>query len=148
MEQPVLETSGPVPAFTDAVQSRDVNRLVGLLAPDVKLTVPPMHYTRRGAQDVVDALVGLLHAFGELRYDVRSRYVAPGSVTDEVLLVGRQTAAFLGAEPQSRTSTVAARMIMTHDAATVTSIAVWPDLSALRAAVGGASRIIDLTKLG
>jgi len=143
----VLETSGPVPAFTDAVQARDVNRIVGLLAHDVRLSVPPLHYTRRGTQDVVGALVALLRGFGELHYDVRSRYVAPGTVTDEVMLVGRQTGEFLGAEPGRGTSTVAARVIIGHDAATITAITVWPDVAALRTAVNGTSRLIDLTRV-
>ena len=144
----MLETSGPVPAFTDAVQARDVNRMAGLLAHDVRLSVPPLHYTRRGTQDVLGALVSLLRCFDDLRYDVRSRYVAPGTVTDEAQLVGHQTAPFLGAEPGREPSTVAARVIVAHDAATVTAITVWPDLAALRTAVGGTSRMIDLTKVG
>ena len=144
----MLETSGPVPAFTDAVQARDVNRMAGLLAHDVRLSVPPLHYTRRGTQDVIGALVGLLRSFDDLQYDVRSRYVAPGTVTDEALLLGRQTASFLGTEPGREPSAVAARVIVAHDAATITAITVWPDLAALRTAVGGTCRMIDLTKVG
>jgi outer membrane protein OmpA-like peptidoglycan-associated protein len=144
----VLETIGPVPAFTDAIQARDVHRIAGLLAPDVRLSVPPLHYTRRGAQDVVTALAGLLGSFGALRYDLRNRYVAPGSVTDEVTLAGHLAAPAPGAGPGDQLSIVAARLIITHDAATVTGITVWPDLSALRTAAGGASRVIDLTTGG
>ena len=144
----MLETSGPVPAFTDAVQARDVNRIAGLLAHDVRLSVPPLHYTRHGTHDVVSAMIGLLRSFDDLKYDVRSRYVAPGTVTDEALLVGRQTAPFLGAEPGRQLSTVAARVIVAHDSATITAITVWPDVAALRTAVGGTARVIDLTKVG
>ncbi|HEY6798891.1 MAG TPA: OmpA family protein [Kineosporiaceae bacterium] len=144
----MLETVGPVAALTDALQARDVHQVVGLLAHDVQLSVPPLHYSGHGTQDVVGALAGLLGCFGELRYEIRSRYLAPGTVTDEVTLVGRQLAPFLGAEPGRELSRVPARLLFTHDAATVTGITVWPDLAALHAGVAGACRVIDLTRVG
>ena len=144
----MFEASGPVPAFTDAVQARDLNRVASLLAHDVVLSVPPLHLTCRGTQDVLGAVMALLQGFGELRYDVRSRYLAPGAVTDEAMIVGRQTGYFLGAEPTRRISSVAARVIITHDSATVTAITVWPDLAALHEATSGLDRVIDLTRVG
>ena len=139
------EAGGPVPAFTDAVQARDPNRMIALLARDVTLSVPPLHLTRSGADEVMAALGAVLDAFGELRYEVRSRYIGTGTVTDEAVLVGRQTLPFLGAQPGRRVSSVAIRVIIAHDLATVTGITVWPDLSAVRQAMSGASRTIDLT---
>ena len=146
----MLETSGPVPAFTDAVQSGDVNRIAGLLAHDVRLSVPPLHYTRHGAQDVTGAIIALFQGFTDLRYDVRGRYVAPGKVTDEATLSGRQSGRFLGTDPgrDPGPGAVAVRIMLDHDAATVTGVTVWPDLAALHALVGGASRLIDLTRVG
>ena len=146
----MLETSGPVPAFTDAVQSGDVNRIAGLLAHDVRLSIPPLHYTRHGAQDVTGAVLALFRGFTDLRYDVRSRYVAPGRVTDEATLSGRQTGRFLGTDPgrDAEPGAVAVRIMVDHDAATVTGVTVWPDLAALHALVGGTSRLIDLTRVG
>jgi outer membrane protein OmpA-like peptidoglycan-associated protein len=144
----VLDSSGPVSAFLEATQARDVNRLAGLLAHDVRLSVPPLHYTRFGSQDVVAAVTGLYAAFDELGYEVRSRYLAPGTVTDEAVLIGRQTGPFLGAEPRRQRVGVPARVIVTHDSALVTAVTLWPDLAALRTAVAGVSRLIDLTKVG
>jgi outer membrane protein OmpA-like peptidoglycan-associated protein len=143
----VFEPSGPVPAFADAVQARDLNRVASLLAHDVVLSVPPLHLIRRGTQEVLAAVTALLQGFGELRYDVRSRYLAPGAVTDEAMIIARQTGYFLGAEPTRKVSTIAARVIIAHDSATVTAITVWPDLAALRAATAGLDRVIDLTKM-
>jgi outer membrane protein OmpA-like peptidoglycan-associated protein len=143
----VFDPSGPVPAFADAVQARDLNRAASLLAHDVLLSVPPLHLTRYGTQEVLAAVTALLQGFGELRYDVRSRYLAPGAVTDEAMIIGRQTGYFLGAEPTRTVSSVAARVIIAHDSATVTSITVWPDLAALRAATAGLDRVIDLTRM-
>lgn len=142
----MLETGGPVTAFADALVAGDMSRAAGLLAPDVQLCVPPLHYVSSGAPDVVQTLTALLVAFRELRYNVRSRYLAPGSVTDEAVLVGRQTGTFLGAGPSRRTSSVPVRVIVEHDERLVTRITVWPEVAALRAAVAGVHRVIDLTQ--
>jgi outer membrane protein OmpA-like peptidoglycan-associated protein len=64
------------------------------------------------------------------------------------MLIGRQTDWFLGAEPGHQVSQVAVRVIIQHDAATITGITLWPDLAALREAVSGTARMIDLTKTG
>jgi outer membrane protein OmpA-like peptidoglycan-associated protein len=144
----VLETTGPVVAFLDAITARDLGQVAALLAHDVRLSVPPLTYTRVGAQDVVAAVTGLYRGFGELHYESRSRYVTPGTITDEALLVGRQTGPFLGAGPTQHVVGIPARVIITHDAASVTAVTLWPDLAALRSAIAGASRVIDLTKIG
>jgi outer membrane protein OmpA-like peptidoglycan-associated protein len=140
----VLGTGGPVSMFLDALQSRDLHRAAPLLAHDVRLTIPPLHYTRHGAQDVAEGLAQLFQAFGELHYDLRNRYLAPTSVTDEVVLIGRQVDTFLGAPPGRHHCVVPARLIIDHNDSCVIRITIWPDLGALRAALTSTDQVINL----
>jgi outer membrane protein OmpA-like peptidoglycan-associated protein len=137
------ETGGPVPAFLSAVQARDLSA-AGLLAHDVRLAIPPLHYVRQGAQDVAAGIADLLATFGELRYELHSRYLGPACVADEAVLVGRQAGPFLGAPPSRHPVTVPARLIIDHDGVSITRITLWPDLAALRASVAGVDQVIDL----
>jgi len=140
----VPETGGPVPTFTTALQARDLATAAGLLAHDVRLAVPPLHYGLAGVHDVAAGIASLFTTFGELRYDLRGRYLGPACVTDEVVLVGRQSGPFLGVPPARHPVSVPARVIIDHDEASITRITLWPDLGALRASVAGAEQVIDL----
>lgn len=134
---------GPVQELAEALGARDLPRIAALLSPGVELLVPPLRYGVRGADAVLGALARLVTAFGELGYDVRSRYLAPGSVTDEAFLVGRQTAYFLGSRPPEGPTRVPVRVIADHDAATVTRLTVWPDVAALGTALPGLRLFAD-----
>jgi outer membrane protein OmpA-like peptidoglycan-associated protein len=142
---PVSKTGRPVSAFTTAVQSRDLSAASALLAYDVRLSIPPLHYTRQGAPEVAEGLAALFGSFGEFQYGLRSRYLGPATVTDEVVFTARQTGPFLGAPPNRQVSSVPARVMIDHDEASITKITLWPDLAALRASVAGADQVIDLT---
>ena len=121
---------------------------MAILAPDAKVAAPPLHLDLEGRDDVWLAMSRLFAAFGELGYSSRHRYLAPDTVTDEVLLEGIQTHEFLGAPPTGRPGTVAARVIMHHDGQVITELTLWPDVTALRDLSDGMARRIDLRAAG
>jgi OOP family OmpA-OmpF porin len=145
--QPVT-IPAPVAELVAAWNDRSADRFVATLAPDVHVTVPPLHLDLHGRDEVSVSVARLFGAFGALRYTSRHRYLAPDSVTDEALLEGLQTQEFLGAPPPGRPGSVAARVLMRHDQQVVTQLVVWPDVAALRELADGVARRIDLRSAG
>ena len=138
----------PVAELVEAWNARSADRFAAALAPDVRITVPPLHLELVGRDEAWDGVARLFGAFGALRYTSRHRYLTPGNVTDEVLLEGLQTREFLGAPPSGRPGAVAARVILRHDGHHVTALTLWPDIAALRELSDGMARRIDLRSAG
>jgi outer membrane protein OmpA-like peptidoglycan-associated protein len=138
----------PVADLVEAWNARSADRFAAALAPDVRITVPPLHLELGGRDEAWDGVARLFGAFGALRYTSRHRYLTPGNVTDEVLLEGLQTREFLGAQPSGRPGAVAARVILRHDGHHVTALTLWPDIAALRELSAGMARRIDLRSAG
>lgn len=137
----------PVAQLVQAWNERSADRFAAALTDDVQVAVPPLHLELRGREEVWDGVSHLFAAFGALRYTSRHRYLSPDGVTDEVMLEGLQTRDFLGAPPSGRPGAVAARVMMRHDGRQVTSLTVWPDVSALRE-LSGSVASIDLRAAG
>ncbi|MGZ4612702.1 MAG: OmpA family protein [Kineosporiaceae bacterium] len=138
----------PVAELLAAWNARSAERFVAILAPDAKVAAPPLHLDLEGRDDVWRAVSRIFAAFDDLGYSSRHRYLAPDTVTDEVLLEGIQTQEFLGAPPTGRPGAVAARVIMHHDGQVITELTVWPDVTALRDLSDGVARRIDLRAAG
>ncbi len=134
----------PVAEIVEAWNERSADRFAAALADDVRIEVPPLHLRLQGREDAWDGVARLFAAFGALRYTSRHRYLSSDGVTDEVLLEGLQTREFLGAPPSGQPGAVAARVMMRHDGRLITSLTVWPDVSALRDLSAGVARRIDL----
>jgi OOP family OmpA-OmpF porin len=134
----------PVAEIVEAWNERSADRFAAALADDVRIDVPPLHLQLQGRDDAWDGVARLFGAFGALRYTSRHRYLGSDAVTDEALLEGLQTRDFLGAPPSGQPGTVAARVMMRHDGRLITSLTVWPDVSALRDLSAGVARRIDL----
>lgn len=141
-------TPGPVAALIAAVDSNSVDRLAACLAPDVRISLPSLHLDVEGRSEALTSIQSVLHAFPDLRYKVRQRYLAPGSVTDEATLEGTQSGEFFGAPPSGERGAVPARVMIEHDDLFVQRLSIWPDLAALRRLSGAAVRQIDLTGAG
>jgi outer membrane protein OmpA-like peptidoglycan-associated protein len=125
----------PVEAFLDAVNHADLHRAHEMLAPDAELSVPSLRTTLRGREQVTGGLEAVLVAFPDLRYASSSRYVAPGQVTDEVLLTGIRLGPWGQLPPTGRPHRLPARIMLEHDGVSVTRVCVWADLGSLRALV-------------
>jgi OOP family OmpA-OmpF porin len=138
----------PVNEIVEAWDARNADRFAAALAPDVRVSVPPLQLELTGRDETRDGVAQLFGAFGALRYTSRHRYLTPGNVTDEVLLEGLQTREFLGAPPSGQPGAVAARVILQHDGHQVTALTVWPDVAALRDLSEGVARRIDLRGAG
>ena len=130
VDQP--ELAAPVAAMLAALATRTRSLMASTLAESIRLTVPSLNVTCAGRDQVLDAIGAVLLAFPDFAYRLRSRYVAPNQVTDEVLLEGTQSGPLLGAPASGRAGTVAARILITHDGVAVTSITLWVDAGALR----------------
>ena len=134
----------PVAEIVEAWNERSGERFAAALADDVRIEIPPLHLQLQGREDAWDGVARLFAAFGALRYTSRHRYLSSDGVTDEVLLEGLQTRDFLGAPPSGQPGAVGARVMMRHDGRVITSLTVWPDVSALRDLSAGVARRIDL----
>ena len=78
----------PVEAFLDAVSRADLDTVTARRAADAGLAVPSLRAVIAGREQVAAAVRAVLVAFPDLRYTSRSRYLAPGQVTDEAVLTG------------------------------------------------------------
>ncbi|HET9654120.1 MAG TPA: OmpA family protein [Kineosporiaceae bacterium] len=126
------QLAAPVTALFAAVDTRDRDLVGAALADDVRLEVPSLGYSCAGRSEVLNALGTVLIAFPDFRYQVRSRYLAPGHVIDEAVLEGTHSGPLLGAPANGRAGTVPARLMVAHDGRTVTAVTVWADGGALR----------------
>ncbi|MEJ2578103.1 MAG: OmpA family protein, partial [Kineosporiaceae bacterium] len=115
-----------------AVEQRNLLEHAGLFAAEVELAIPSLTFRCHGRDEVSAAVAALLTAFPDLEYTVRHRYIAPGSVTDEVLLTGTRTGDLLGVAGDSRTGRVLARLQYAHDGTAVTAISLWADRGTLQ----------------
>lgn len=127
--------SGPVGPLLDALHVDDLRTVHGLLAVDAVLAVPSLRAALEGRDRVTAALEAVLGAFPQLRYGVTSRYVAPGQVTDEVVLTGVRLGPWGEVPPSGRPHLLPARIVLDHDGTSVTRITLWADAAALRATV-------------
>jgi len=110
--EPALDASASAPfdALLHAIQTHDRAALTAALSPHARLSVPPLRIHVEGAQDVATTIADVAYAFDYLRYTMRSRYLAPGQVTDEAELSGVHARDLLGAPPTGRASTVVMRV--------------------------------------
>ncbi len=143
-----VPTPIPVAALVGAWNDRSADDFAGAFALDARLSIPPLHLEFEGRDDIWHAVGRLFGAFGALRYTLRHRYLSPEGVTDEALLEGLQTLEFLGAPPTGKPGAVAARVMVAHDGAKISSLTLWPDVAALRELSDGVARRIDLRTAG
>lgn len=125
----------PVEVFLDGIARADLGAVHDRLAEDAVLTVPSLRATLTGRAHVVAAVHAVLVAFPDLRYTSRSRYIAPGQVTDEVMLTGIRLGPWGDVPPSGRPHQLPARLVLEHDGLLVTSIGVWADRASLLALV-------------
>lgn len=125
------QLAAPVTTFFSALEVRDRDLVVSVLAPQVRLDVPSLGVSCRGQEDVLRAIGAVLVAFPDFRYRVRSRYVASERVIDEALLEGTWTGSLLGRSPSGVAGMVPARVMLAHDGVVVTTVTVWVDAGAL-----------------
>jgi outer membrane protein OmpA-like peptidoglycan-associated protein len=123
--------AAPVTAFFSALEVRDRNLAVSVLAQQVRLEVPSLGLRCTGQEEVLGAIGAVLVAFPDFRYRIRSRYVAPEQVTDEAVLEGTWTGPLLDRQPRGVSGMVPARMMLTHDGKAVTTMTLWADAGAL-----------------
>ncbi len=135
-------------SFVFGLQSSDPNVLALCLAPRVKLSVPPLRIHVQGAAEVAAALWEVISAFDHLTYSLRSRFLTPGTVTDEAVLTGVHVRGLLGASPTGRLGSVPVRVIAHHDGALITSVDVWPDVAAVRGLCDELAAHIDRRRAG
>ncbi len=140
--------AAPFDALLHAVQTHDRAALTATLAPDARLSVPPLLIHVEGAADVAATMADVAHSFDYLRYTMRSRYLAPGQVTDEAELSGVHARDLLGAPPTGRASTVVLRVIAAVQGGQVTELAIWPDVAAVRGICDELARHIDQSQAG
>ena len=147
---PALDGSGSavIDALLHAVQTHDRAALTAALAPRARLSVPPLRIHVEGAEDVAATIADVAYAFDYLRYTMRSRYLAPGQVTDEAELSGVHARDLLGAPPTGRASTVVMRVIAAVEAGQVSELAIWPDVAAVRGICDELARHIDERQAG
>jgi len=148
--EPALDASASAPfdALLHAVQTHDRAALTAALSPHARLSVPPLRIHVEGAQDVATTIADVAYAFDYLRYTMRSRYLAPGQVTDEAELSGVHARDLLGAPPTGRASTVVMRVIAAVEAGQVSELAIWPDVAAVRGICDELARHIDERQAG
>lgn len=125
----------PVEAFLDAVARADLETVAARLAEDAVLGVPSLRATLTGRDQVLAGVRAVLVAFPGLRYTSRSRYLAPGQVTDEVVLTGVRLGPWGEVPPSGRPHTLPARVVLEHDGLLVTRVTLWADAASLRALV-------------
>lgn len=125
----------PVEAFLDAVARADLDGVAARLAPDAVLGVPSLRAVLSGRDQVVAGVRAVLVAFPDLRYASRSRYIAPGQVTDEVVLTGVRLGPWGEVPPSGRPHMLPARVVLEHDGLLLTRLTLWADAASLRALV-------------
>jgi outer membrane protein OmpA-like peptidoglycan-associated protein len=123
--------AAPVTAFLAALETRDRGLVASTLADGVRLEAPSLGFSCTGRAEVLGAIGAVLVAFPDFRYRVRSRYVAPGQVTDEALLEGTRLGPLPGRPPNGAPGAVAARVMMAHDGHVLTEVTLWVDCGAL-----------------
>ncbi len=126
------DPAGPAALLVDGISRRNREAVLRALSDRVHLAVPPLQFSCTGRDEAIGAIEAILAAFPDLTYSIRSRYVAPSEVTDEVLLSGTHTGTLLGVTPTGKAGRVLARIQMRHDGHVLTSIAMWADGGALR----------------
>jgi outer membrane protein OmpA-like peptidoglycan-associated protein len=125
----------PVEAFLDAVARADLDTVTARLAPDAVLAVPSLRAVIAGREQVAAAVRAVLVAFPDLRYTSRSRYLAPGQVTDEAVLTGVRLGTWGEVPPSGRPHMLPARVVLEHDGLLLTRVTLWADPVSLRALV-------------
>jgi hypothetical protein len=143
-----LSDAAPFDALLHAVQTHDRAALAAVLAPRARLSVRPLRIHVQGADEVAATIAEVAYAFDYLRYAMRSRYLAPGQVTDEAELSGVHARDLLGAPPTGRASTVVMRVIAGFQDGQVTDLAIWPDVAAVRGICDELARHIDQSQAG
>ncbi|WP_088288066.1 OmpA family protein [Kineosporia sp. A_224] len=133
----------PVEVFLDGIARADLGLIHDRLAEGAVLTVPSLRATLTGRAHVVAAVHAVLVAFPDLRYTSRSRYIAPGQVTDEVVLTGIRLGPWGDVPPSGRPHQLPARLVIEHDGLLVTSIGIWADRASLQALVDDS---VDLSR--
>lgn len=125
----------PVEAFLDAVARADLDTVTARLAPDAVLAVPSLRAVITGREQVAAAVRAVVVAFPDLRYTSRSRYLAPGQVTDEAVLTGVRLGPWGEVPPSGRPHMLPARVVLEHDGLLLTRLTLWADPASLRALV-------------
>ncbi len=125
------DPAGPAGRLVEAIIFRDGAEVLSALAAQIVLSVPPLGFRCQGRAEAFGAIEAVLTAFPDLAYTIRSRYVAPGEVTDEVMLTGTHQAPLLGIPPTGRAGQVLARVQLAHDGSAVTALSLWADRSGL-----------------
>lgn len=133
------DPAGPAGLLLEALVRRDEHAALALLDDDVSVVVPPLAFHCHGRAEAAAAIGTVLVAFPDLAYEIRHRYVAPGTVTDEVLLAGTRNGPFLDIPPSGRAERLPARLQLEHDGSVVTSVTLWADRGALHELVGVAT---------
>jgi outer membrane protein OmpA-like peptidoglycan-associated protein len=127
----IQDPAGPAAAFLTATLQRQQQTVLALLDENVTTQIPSLGFTCDGRAETAAALGMILTAFSEVRYDIRHRYISPGSLTDEVVLSARQHGPFFGHPPDGQPVHLSARIQVDHNGTTVTSVTLWADQQAL-----------------
>jgi outer membrane protein OmpA-like peptidoglycan-associated protein len=127
----IQDPADPAASFLSAVLQQQPQTVYALLDENVTAQIPALGFTCEGRPETSAALGATLTAFSEVRYDLRHRYLSPGSLTDEVVLTARRHGHFLNQAPGDRPVQLQARIQIDHNGRTVTSVALWADRQAL-----------------
>lgn len=125
------DPAGPAGLLLEALIRRDEAAALALLDDDVAVVVPPLAFRCCGRAEFSAAIGTVLVGFPDLAYEIRHRYTAPGTVTDEVLLAGTHNGPLLDVPPSGRAARLPARLQLEHDGSVVTSVTLWADRGAL-----------------
>jgi outer membrane protein OmpA-like peptidoglycan-associated protein len=118
-------------SFLSAVLHRQPQVLSALLDEKATVRIPSLGFTCSGRAETIAALGSVLSALSDLRYDVRHRYLAPGTLIDEVLLTARRHGHLLGRPPDDQPLRLSARIQLDHNGSAITSLVLWADRQAL-----------------